>query len=150
MSSQSTPVHTNNQMTVLTNTAKIFLRNNRYQSAEETNNTSYDPYVLSAGTLMGRNSTTGKLVPLSVLSTDGSQLPVGVLAEDVSLDAGETKTVAIVDMGDVAEDKVILYHAGQTLDSVVSSRRLRDHLQAQGIKLIDSDQSEMTAVDPNV
>lgn len=144
MSSQ-TSSFTGNQGYVRTDVSKIFLRDNRYQSGSDVNNSSYDPWVIPAGTLMGRNSTTGKLAPLSINSTDGSQLPVGILAEDVEIAAGATATVNICDMGDVAESKVDLYHNGQDLDSVVSSRRLRDHLQAQGIKLIS--ETEMTQYD---
>jgi hypothetical protein len=68
-----------------------------------------------------------------------------VLANDVELDSGETKEITIVDFGDVAEDKLSFFYSGQTLETVVSSRRVRDWLQAQGIKLITA--IEMTATD---
>ncbi len=136
MSSQTIGTNTPNQLTVNTDTSKIFLRNNRYQKGYELNNGSYNPLNLPAGTLMGRISGTGYLAPMYAPGADGTQFPVGVLAHDVQLDSGETQEVTIVDMGDVAEDMVSFFFSGQTLETVVSSRRVRDHLQAQGIKLI--------------
>ena len=131
--------------------SKIFLRDNRYQTGNNLNNGAYDPLTLVAGTIMGRVGNSGYLVPLFTLATDGSEYPVGILAHDVELDSGETKQITIVDMGDVAEDQVVFYYtsinpaAAQTLDSVVSNRRIRDYLQAQGIKLISG--TEMTTYD---
>lgn len=116
--------------------AKIFLRDNRYQEVNELNNSTYDPLTLSAGTAMGRVTATGNLAPLNTGASDGSQFFVGILAQDMELDAGETKKATIVDGGDVAEDKVIFFYANQGLETVVGSRRMRDNIQAQGIKLI--------------
>lgn len=150
MSSQSGTFGTNKAV-INTDVSKIFIRDNRYQKGNHLNNGNYDPLTLSAGTLMGRIGNSGYLVPLFTLAGDGSQFPVGILAHDVEIDSGETKEITIVDMGDVVEDKVILFYtarnpaAGESLDTVVSNRRLRDHLQAQGIKLITA--IEMTDYD---
>jgi hypothetical protein len=144
MSSQSSSI-TGNQAIIHTDVSKIFLRDNRYQKGNETGNAGYDPLELVAGTVMGRVAATGKLVPCASSATDGSQYPVGILAHDVEIDIGETKEVTIVDMGDVAEDKVDFYYNGDTLDTQLSSRRMRDWLQAQGIKLITL--TEMTDED---
>jgi hypothetical protein len=134
-----------NQLFVRTDVSKIFLRDNRYQTGNQVNNSSYNPMNLVAGTLMGRISATGTLAPMYAPGADGTQFPVGVLAEDVSLDSGETKQITIVDFGDVAESKIVFFYSGQTLETVVSSRRVRDYLQAQGIKLISG--FEMTKYD---
>lgn len=128
-----------------TDVSKIFLRDNRYQKGFSLNNPTYNPMVLLAGTIMGRISNTGNLAPLYAPGADGTQFPVGVLANDVSIDSGETQEVSIVDFGDVAENKLIFFYSGQTLETVVSSRRVRDWMQAQGIKLITS--TEMTEYD---
>jgi len=144
MSSQSF-TSTNNQAHMKTDVSKIFLRDNRYQKGYSLNNPTYNPMVLAAGTLMGRISGTGYLAPIYAAGADGTQFPVGILAHDVSIDSGETQEVTIVDGGDVAENKVLFFYSGQTLETVVSSRRLRDHLQAQGIKLVTS--TEMTEYD---
>ncbi len=152
MSSQSVGRNTPNTLIVNQDTSKIFLRNNRYQKGNNINNSSYDQQTMLTGTLMGRVGATGNLVPLLAQATDGSQFPVGILAHDVVIEAGDTDPVTIVDMGDVAEDKIIFFYpfSGNTLDTVPTlngdSRRLRDYLQAQGIKLI-SNASEMTAYD---
>ncbi len=144
MSSQSSSF-SGNQARINTDLSKIFLRDNRYQKGNQINNSSYNPMTLVAGTLMGRISATGTLAPMYAPGADGTQFPVGLLAEDLEIDAGETKEITIVDFGDVAEDKVTFFWAGQTLETVVSSRRVRDHLQAQGIKLITA--IEMTDYD---
>ena len=96
---------------------------------------------------MGRVVNTGTLAPVNTAASDGTQYPVGVLAQDISLAAGATKAVTIVDMGDVAEDGIVFIYSGQGLETAVSGRRMRDLIEAQGIKLIT--RTEMTQVDPN-
>ncbi len=145
MASQTIQNAGNNMLIVKTDVAKIFLRDNRYQTGNNLNNSSYSPMVLRAGTLMGRISATGFLAPMYAPGADGTQFPVGVLANDYSIAVGETKVVTIVDFGDVAEDQLVFFWSGQTLNTVVSSRMVRDYLQAQGIKLITS--IEMTRDD---
>lgn len=138
MSTQSFSTPGGNQAIVKTDVSKIFIRDNRYQKGNMVNNPSYNPMVILAGTIMGRISATGFLAPLYAPGADGTQFPVGVLAQDVSIASGVTKEVTIVDFGDVVEDKLVFFYSGQTLETVVSSRRVRDYMQAQGIKLITS------------
>lgn len=148
MSSQTTGLNTNNALFVNTDVSKVFLRNNRYQKGQELNNSTYDPLNMVAGTLMGRVTSTGRLAPFNAAASDGSQVPIGVLAEDVSLDSGELKTVTIVDGGDIASDKVAFVYSGQGLETAVTvgvSRRTKDLIQDMGIKLIEA--TEMTAYD---
>lgn len=148
MSSQSVVLNTGNQAIINTDVSKIFLRDNRYQKGNDLNNSGYDPLNLVAGTLMGRVTSTGNLTYFNAAATDGSQAPVGILAEDVSIDSGDTEEVTIVDFGDVAADKVVFVVTGQGLETAVTigvSRRVKDHLQAQGIKLITT--REQTHVD---
>lgn len=126
--------------------SKIFLFNNRYQKGNYLNNSGYDPIELEAGTVLGRIGSTNVLIPCHHLSTDGSQYPVGVLAHNVDIDAGDTVEVTICDMGDVAQEKLILKY-GTTLTSVASgsTRTIRDLLQAAGIKVVGG--TEMTDYD---
>lgn len=148
MSSQSATIDTVSQLTVQTDTKKIFLRNNRYQRGNDLNNSGYDPLNLPAGTVMARVTATGNLTYFNAAASDGSQAPVGILADDASLDAGETKSVDIVDMGDVAADMLVFVVTGQGLETAVTigvSRRVKDHLAAQGLKLITG--TEMTQED---
>jgi hypothetical protein len=139
MSSQSVVLNTGNQAIINTDVSKIFLRDNRYQKGNNLNNSGYDPLNLVAGTLMGRVTATGNLTYFNAAASDGSQAPVGILADDVAIDSGDTEEVTIVDFGDVAADKVVFVVTGQGLETAVTigvSRRVKDHLQAQGIKLI--------------
>lgn len=129
-------------------TAKIFLWNNRYQKEEYTNGTGAE-VTLKAGTLMGRVHASGEIVPLTstpAVGSEGSQFPVGILNQDVTVANGVTVDVYICVAGDVAEEKVIL-SGTDTLETVIADRRLRDRIAADthGIKLVVSD--ELTAFD---
>lgn len=139
-----TTLNTNKQMITNFDLSKIFIGRNRYQTGNYLNNSSYDDLDVLAGTVLGRIAATGKLIPCVAESTDGSQYPVGVLAHDIEIDSGDEAEVTICDMGDVAEEKLIFKYGG-SLDSIVSSRTLRDHLAAQGIKIVSA--TEMTDYD---
>jgi hypothetical protein len=147
MSKQTVGLNKTNALIVNTDRSKIFLRDNRYQKGNDMNNSSYDPWELPAGTVVGRIASSGDIVPCSGASTDGSQYPIGLLADDVSIDAGDTKEVTFVDMGDVASDKIDFYRPEDTLSSIPSgsTRQMRDHLQMMGIKIIPV--NEMTQTD---
>lgn len=145
MSKQTILNNTGQQLQVNTDRSRIFLWENRYHDGNWLNNSQYDPLTLPAGTLMGRIKTTGVLVPLTSWATDGSQYPVGILADDITLDAGDTQQVSLCIYGDVAEAKVGLYGSGDSLDTVVDNRQLRDHIAAQGIRLIPT--TDMTDFD---
>lgn len=119
---------------------KIFIRENRYESANYTNST-YDDVVLAAGTLMGRIGASQKIVPLVSDASDGSQYPVGVLAEDRTIEGGDTVSLTYCIAGDVAEEKLIL-DEDDDLDTLISGRSIRDRIKADtmGIKLVACDQ----------
>ena len=146
MSSASQPINTGQQMTTNYDVSKTFIWGSRTQT-ESYNNGSYDPVTLAEGTVMGRVSATGKVVPLQSDASDGSQYPVGILINPHTVDEGDDASVAICVGGDVVEDKVVLVKVGDTLDTVISGRRIRDRLNADtlGIKLIPS--TEMTGYD---
>jgi len=146
MSTQTIVLNTGQQAIIRTDTSKIFVGCNRYEKGNYTNST-YDPVTLLVGTLLGRVSATGLLKPLVASANDGSQFPVGVVADTVTIDEGDTGEVYFCVAGDVVADQLILSGA-DTLDSVISSRRLRDRIGADtvGIKLITQNQ-EMTRLD---
>lgn len=129
--------------------SKIFLGDNQYQDGNLLNNSSYNDLDLVAGTVVGRITATGTLVPYVHTANDGSQYPVGILAHDFQIDSGETKNnVTIVDFGRVAQGKIVFISgSGTTLESTVTNggRRVKDWLQAQGIKIVPS--MEMTGYD---
>lgn len=143
MSSQTIVTNTGVQATINTDLSRIFLWENRYASADF-NNELYDPLVMKAGKLLGRVAATQTLALCDTDSTDGSQYPIGILAEDVTIADGETKSVAYCIYGDVAEDKIIL-NGNDTLGSVVDGQSLRDRIAMMGVRIIPS--TEMTAHD---
>ena len=126
--------------------SKIFVFSNRYEGGTLLN-ASGGVKTFEPGTLMGRVTASGKLVPVASASVDGSQFPVGILKTSVVdlADTGE-KTVNICIAGDVVESKVVLDGA-DTMDTIIDARPIKDRIAADtmGIKLVDS--FELTGVD---
>ncbi len=145
MSTQTIVLNNGRQAIINQDVSKIFILNNRYQKGNYINNSSYDPITLYAGTVLGRIHASNVLVPLEAGASDGSQFPVGILAEDLEIDSGDTVECYLCDGGDVATEKVLFVKPGDGLETVVSSRRLKDWIQAQGIKLVGG--TEMTDFD---
>ena len=134
------------QLFINTDTSKIFIWNNRTEKAEF-NNAGYADVTHQAGTLMGRISATGRVVPLTAAAADGSQFPVGILFQTTTIVAGDTVDLTLCVAGDVVAGKVIL-QAGTTFNSVISGRRLFDRIGADtvGIKLVQGS-TELTTFD---
>lgn len=145
MSQQTLGTNTGVQLAINTDLSRIFLWENRYSRANF-NNSQYVHLVMPAGTLLGRIAATQTLALCDSKSTDGSQFPIGILAEDTIIESGVTKSLYFCDYGDVAEDKII-FHGTDTIDTVVNSRSLRDRIKSDtvGIRLVVSD--EMTKFD---
>jgi hypothetical protein len=145
MSSNNIDLRTNNQAIIQTDTRKTFLWENRWATGTYTNSTGSD-VVLREGTLLGRISSTQKLVPLASGASDGSQYPVGILGCDVSVANGDSKTLTFCTYGDVAEEMVVL-SGSDTLSTVISGRSIRDRIGADtvGIRLVAA--TEMTNYD---
>ncbi len=140
-------VNTGQQITTDYDLSKIFIWENRYEGDNYVNNSNYSPITLLAGTVMGRVSATGVIVPCLASAVDGSQIPVGILAQDIiGLVGGGTKSAAICIAGDVAEDKVIFYYS-DTLETVVSGRRYRDRIQGDTAGIVLRKRTEMTDFD---
>ncbi|KKN54304.1 hypothetical protein LCGC14_0593590 [marine sediment metagenome] len=137
MSKQIVNLNTGQQAIIHTDISKIFVWNNRYDTFAY-NNDDYNDVTLQAGTVMGRISATGKIKPLRSDNADGSQFPIGVLNQGRIVAAGETVNVSICVAGDVVKDKLVFAKAGDTLDTVVSGKRLRDRIGSDtvGIKLV--------------
>lgn len=119
------------------NTGKIFIGENRYEPILYTNS-GYTDVTLVAGQPWGRITTSGQGLPLKSDAVDGSQIPLGILRDDHIVEAGDTVTVYICVAGDVAEEEITLAKSGDTLNTVISSRRLRDRIAADtlGIKIV--------------
>jgi hypothetical protein len=125
---------------------KIFVFNNRYETAEYTNPTGGD-VELAKGTVMGRVANTNKVLPLESTANDGSQFPIGVLADNYSVDYTESATVTICIAGDVVESKLIFENGTDTVDTVVSSQTLKDRIQGQSAGIILVGGTQLTGYD---
>lgn len=144
--SQEITLQNNNQLNTKNDSTKIFVWDNRYDSAESTTNSTYDDVTLLAGTLLGKVSATGKVKALASAATDGSQYPVGILKEDTIVPTGDSAVLTYCVAGDVVEDKVVL-DGSDTMSTVISDRSIKDRIGADtvGIKLVGLDQ--LTAAD---
>lgn len=120
---------------------QIFVGNNRYESATYTNPTSGE-VTLAKGTVMGRVASTNKVLPLESTASDGSQFPIGVLADDYTVDYTESATLTFCIAGDVVESKLVFENGTDTVATVVSSRTLGDRIAGDtaGIILVGSTQ----------
>lgn len=138
-----------NQLFTNYDNSKIFVWDNRYSKGtfEYTNN-NVTTVTFAAGTLLGRIAATDILVPLESGAADGSQYPVGILAEEISVEYGESysEIAAFCNYGDVVESKV-LFQGSDAMDTVVSARTLRDRIAADtvGIRLVPS--TDLTGTD---
>lgn len=136
--------------------SKIFVFNNRFNTGLYDEPATGAEYTLLQGTLLGRITATGKLKICSAASTDGSQFPIGVVTESVTMASLATSvSVNYCIAGDVVSSK-LLFSGAETLDSIVTvtdtvptnttyTRRLRDLIQQAGIVLVSSD--ELTGFD---
>ena len=82
------------------------------------------------GALLGKVTASGKYILSLSAAVDGSEVPVGVLAEDTDASAADVSTMAYV-RGDFDENE-ITFGTGHTAASV------REDLRAKGIQLIPS------------
>lgn len=151
MSRQSIVLNTGQQAIVNTDTSKIFIGRNRYDkfTMNDYENSGYDDVTLVAGTIMGQLTGTGKVKALHSVATDGSQYPLGILAEDVVIEGGDTlsgREVQLCVEGDVAQEQ-LAFSGSDTLDTIISARTLRARIGADtvGIKLVAT--TEMTKED---
>lgn len=125
---------------------KIFVGNNRFMSGTYTNPSSGE-VTLAKGTVMGRIASTGKLIPLTSNASDGSQFPVGVLADDYVVDYTESATITICISGDVVVTKLVFGNGTDTINTVVSSQRLIDRIQGQSAGIILVGSTQLTGID---
>lgn len=129
---------TSNQITIKTDSSKMFIRNNEFKTSEYTNGGGA-AVTLNGGALLGKIAATGKVVPLTSAAVDGSQYPVGVLATDYTVAAGATVSVRYCVAGSVVKTKV-LFDGTDTMATVIEHKRLEDRIASDtaGILLIES------------
>jgi|SRR5690242_4869498 len=135
MSEITQPLNTGQQMTTNYDLSKIFLWDNRYDNEQFVNNTNYNPVTLKAGTVMGRVTATGILRPCDASQTDGSNIPIGILAQDLLVLGGATARCSICVRGDVNRNGIIFWTAN-TFDTITAGRRYYDLIQDVGIKIV--------------
>jgi hypothetical protein len=137
---QSTP--TRNQLFSAYDVSKIFLFDNKYRKVNIANATG-SPMVLVAGEVIGCVGITH--APYD--ADTSNQLPVGLMAEDITIATGTNADVTICNGGKVAEEKVSFSDAEDTLNTIVSNRSIRDMLISNtlGLELVTTD--ELTSAD---
>lgn len=145
---QTTGLQNRNSLFVDTDVSKIFVWNNRYDKATFTNSSGGE-LVLTAGMLIGRVSADSKIAILKSASTDGSQIPVGILAEGITLQDTESADLNFCVAGDVDENKVI-YDGTDTKATTITfetnlDRTYQDLIASIGIRVVES--TELTGHD---
>ncbi len=144
---QTVTSNTGSQLFINTDTSKIFLWENRTEIGSMVNS-GYTDLIIPAGTVMGRISATGKLIPFVSTASDGSQYIVGVLFSDHVIAAGDTKDVAYCVSGEVASE-MLVFQGSDTLETVIAARgrRIKDILAADTAGIIYRGGVENTAFD---
>lgn len=134
--------NTRNQLFSAFDLSKIFLFDNKYRKVNLANATG-NPMVLVAGTVIGCVGITH--APFD--ADTSNQLPVGILAEDITIADGDNADVTICNGGKVAEEKIIFSDPDDTLNTILSNRSVRDLLISNtlGIELVTT--SELTGTD---
>jgi|TARA_R110001599_G_scaffold349527_1_gene577986 hypothetical protein len=135
-----------NQLFTNYDVSKIFVWDNHYIIGEM-KNSSASEVTVAVGTVVGRIHATGKINPLTSTATDGSKWPVGILADEYTIAAGATINVGVCVSGGVVQDKIVLVLAGDTLDTVIDTRQLRDRIASDtlGVRLVPS--TELSGTD---
>lgn len=147
MSKQNMVLNTGRQAIINNDTPKVFIWGNRYTNADLLNNSGYNPEVLYKGTVLGRVTATNRLAPFNAAASDGTQFPVGVLAESISVDSGAVVQPYYCTFGDVNSGELIFPTPNQGLDSIITGQgRVRDVLRRVGINPVDGT-SENTRYD---
>jgi hypothetical protein len=145
MSSNNVVFNNGQQLQVQTSLAKLFPFDKKLKQYAYTNST-YDPIDLPAGTVMGVIAATGYVVPMTSGATDGSQFPMGILAEDYTIDEGQSINMAVMVQGQVRQDMLIL-QGSDTLSTVVSSRRIFERIGSDSCGILIISATNCTAFD---
>lgn len=137
MSSNNTQFSGNNRMQVNTNLAKVFPFKKELKNYSYTNSTGVTKTWL-AGTVMGVVAATGKVLPVASAAVDGSAIPIGVLAKDVTVADGVTINVPVAVHGTHVREDMLLFQGADTISTNVLiaanyGMRYREHLITRGI-----------------
>lgn len=124
---------------------KIFVYGNRYRQFTFKNNTGAAA-TFTAGLLLAKDNSDNTIVPLDAsTTTNASNIPIGILAQDLSTSIanGATQTnVYFCVEGDVARDKIIFQDsANDNFTSVIAQangRTIEDLLLVLNIRAVES------------
>jgi hypothetical protein len=140
---QTTTINTGVALFVDTDISKVFIYDNRFNQ-EILNNPTGGTLTYPTGTVMGRVSASGKLIPFTSAAVDGSQNIVGILNDAKTVPATSDANCFICVSGDV-DPTLLVFQGADTLNTVIGGVRVRDLLARQGIKLTAT--SELTKFD---
>lgn len=142
---QSVTSNTGSQLFVDTDASNVFIRDTEMQP-ETLNNATGGALTYPTGTVLGRVSASGKVVPFTSGASDGSQHPIGVLNEAKIAVPAAGNVVCYMVVGGYVDPAGLGLQGSDTLDTVISGKRVRDILVANSqIKLVP--QAELTAYD---
>lgn len=124
---------------------KIFVFENRYRRLTFKNNTG-GAATFQAGLLLAKDNSDNTIVPLDAsTTTNGSNIPIGILAQDLSTsiaNAGTQTNVYFCTEGDVARDRIIFQDSANdnftTVITQANGRTIEDLLQVLNIRAIAS------------
>lgn len=89
------------------NTQNLLLGGNRFDNGTYTNGSGSER-TLAVGTLVGRVLATNKIAPCVSSNTDGSEMPIGVVVEAVTVADGASAVVTFCNYGMINELAVVL------------------------------------------
>ena len=133
-------VDASNFLSVNRDTGKVILGRNNFKNFDYTNPTGVE-VTLEAGTVMGRISATGLVLPLASAAADGSETPIGILAGTFTVAIAGSQNLPIAISGNVEATRLV-FDGADTLATVIGGRRLDDRIEGDtmGINLITSTQ----------
>jgi len=124
----TTKINTESQSGVEVKFGQTFVRIN--DTAKETlvNNTA-DEITIVSGTLLGRVNSTMKVTFFDASAVDGSQYPVGAVAKDFTLGAGEEVGIVMVYDGAIPDDNLVTAQEDDTMSTIIDGISLKDRLK---------------------
>ena len=111
----------------------LLMFDNQFESATFTNSDAYET-TLAIGTVMGRIGSTGKVIPMDKDNSDGGRYPIGVLVANYTVADGEDAEVRMVVGGEI-NGNMLVFPNGETVETVVATRQIKDWMQLANFKL---------------
>lgn len=154
MSEINTVLQTGSQLTTNYDRSKIFLGGNRFKTGSF-KNIGAEEITLVAGTLIAKvtantietDNVIGYLREYDSGDEEGGAIPVGILAQEIKVGAGETvENVNYCIAGDYDLDALVLPNGSDTLDTVVNGKAIREHIIAE-TQLIGVSVDQLSAYD---